>query len=125
RIGDRTGWAGLRRARSPRPLSEQIEAHVRGDPVEPGAKRRPAVESVETSPCANHGLLHGVIGIDGRSHHPVTMTGQSGAVLLELGGANGHSDALTNRGQPPSPPRIATLLPLRDALRPALGQVGR
>src|SRR5207253_3481516 len=28
RIVGRTGWAGLRRARSPRPLSEQIEAHV-------------------------------------------------------------------------------------------------
>ena len=56
RVLDGTRRGGLHRARPPRPLGEQIEAHVGGDPVEPGAQRRAPVESVEASPCASMAL---------------------------------------------------------------------
>jgi hypothetical protein len=63
---------------------EQVEADVGRDPVEPRAKRRAALESVEVLPGAQERLLDGVLGLEGRPEHPVAVRGQLATVLLEL-----------------------------------------
>ena len=62
---------------------EHVHADVRGDPVQPGLQRRAALEAVDAAPRAQHRLLHGVLGLEGRAEHPVAVAGQLAAVLLE------------------------------------------
>src|SRR5256885_13423227 len=66
----------LDRARPPRAVGKQIEAHVGRDAVQPGTQRSAAVEPVEAAPGTNDGLLDRVVGVDRRSHHPVTVAGE-------------------------------------------------
>ena len=63
--------------------AQHVEAHVRGDPVEPGTERRPALEPLEALPRPEQRLLHGVLGLERRSQHPVRVGGQLDAMLLE------------------------------------------
>src|SRR5206468_922849 len=70
---------------------QHVEADVRGDPVEPGAEGRAALEAVQAPPGAQQRLLHGVLGLKRGAEHPVAVGGELRAVLLELllGGAGG------------------------------------
>ena len=63
---------------------QHVEAHVRRDPVEPRAQRCTALEAVETSPGAEQGLLHGVLGLERRAEHSVAVGGELRTVLFEL-----------------------------------------
>jgi len=80
----RTGAAEVHRARAARAAVEHVEADVRGDPVEPRAQRRAALEAVKAPPGADHRLLNGVLGLERRGEHPVAVPGQLGSVLLQL-----------------------------------------
>lgn len=62
---------------------EQVEAHIRGDPVEPGPQGRPPLEPVVAPPGPHHRLLDGVLGLERRAQHPVAVAGQLGAVGLQ------------------------------------------
>ena len=72
----------LDRARPPRAVGKQIEAHVGRDAVQPGTQRSAAVEPVEAAPGTNDGLLDRVVGVDRRSHHPVTVAGEGLPMLF-------------------------------------------
>ena len=63
---------------------QHVEADVRRDPVEPRAQRCTALEAVETSPGAEQGLLHGVLGLERRAEHSVAVGGELRTVLFEL-----------------------------------------
>ena len=61
-----------------------VDAHVAGDPVQPRAHRRAALEAVDGLPGAHVGLLHGVLGLGAGAEHPVAEAGELPAVGLEL-----------------------------------------
>ncbi len=86
----RTGRALFHRPRPPRAVTQFIEAHIRCDAVQPGAQRGSSVESLQISPRADDGLLHGIVGVDGRAEHPVAVASQSEAVYFELVDARHH-----------------------------------
>ena len=71
----------VHRQRPPLPAGQLVEADVGGDPVQPGAQRRPALEVGQPAPGAHHRLLHRVLGVEGRPEHPVAVAGQLAAVL--------------------------------------------
>ena len=76
------------------PASEHVEAHVRGDAVQPRPHRRPTLEAVDAPPRADHRLLHGVVGLEHRAEHPVAVAGELPAMDLEglrfeIGGGRG------------------------------------
>jgi hypothetical protein len=75
----------LNRARAPRALGDRIEAHVRGDPIEPRAQRRTPLEALEALPGAHQRLLHGVISIDGGTQHAIAVPRERHPVGLQLG----------------------------------------
>src|SRR5215475_7860193 len=52
---------------------EHVEAHVRGDPVEPPAKRTVSVETFEATPGAQVGFLHGVVSLMKRGEHAIAV----------------------------------------------------
>src|SRR5262249_54938860 len=52
---------------------EHVEAHVRGDPVEPPAKRTVSVETFEATPGAQIGFLHCVVSLMKRGEHAIAM----------------------------------------------------
>ena len=58
------------------------EADVGGDPVQPGADRRPALERVVGLPCAQVGLLDHVLGLVDRAGHPVAVRDELASVAL-------------------------------------------
>ena len=64
---------------------QHVEAHVRGDAVQPGAQRRPGLEAVEPPPRPEQRLLDGVLRLEGRAQHPVAVRGQLHPVPLQLG----------------------------------------
>ena len=80
----RAGAAEVHRACAAGAAVEHVEAHVRGDPVEPRAQRGAALEAVKAPPGADHRLLHGVLGLKRRGEHPVAVPGQLGSMLFEL-----------------------------------------
>ena len=63
--------------------AQHVEAHVRCDPVEPGAQRRAPLEAVVALPGADEGVLHRILGLERRAEHPVAVRGQLGAVGFE------------------------------------------
>ena len=52
--------------------------------MQPGAKRRAALEAVKIPPGADHRVLHCVLGIEGRAEHAVAEPGQLARQLLVL-----------------------------------------
>jgi len=52
---------------------EGIEAGIRGDLVQPRAKRSAFLEAAEATPGAQIGLLHEIFGFVHRTKHAVTM----------------------------------------------------
>src|SRR5262249_43460163 len=52
---------------------EHVEAHVRGDPVEPPAKRTVSVETFEATPGAQVGFLHCVVSLMKRGKHAIAV----------------------------------------------------
>ncbi len=146
-VGDRQDPGGLRkrlaevldrrrlrrpqvhRAGPPFLARQHVEADVRRDPVEPRAEARATFEALEAFPRPEQGLLHGVLGVEGRAEHPVAVRGQLppmlGEPLLEIVGpqrgagrirCRTHGDQPTERGAEPGP----TCLPPT-----ATGNVGR
>ena len=61
---------------------EHVEADVRGDPVQPRAEQRAAVEGLAPAPRAQERLLHGVLGLLERAEHPVAVHVQLAPVAL-------------------------------------------
>ena len=66
-----------------------VHADVRGDAVQPRAHRRPALEAVQPLPRTNHRLLCRVVGVDGRTEHPLAVPRDLDAVDLEERGVVG------------------------------------
>ena len=89
-VGPRLGRAQPGRQRSLGLAVERGQAGVGGDPVEPGAQRRAVLERVVAPPRAQVGLLHQVLGVVDRAHHPVAVreqlapvrVGEAGEVIL-------------------------------------------
>ena len=75
--------AQVHRARAALTRAQHVEADVRRDAIQPGAERRPALESVEALPGAQHRLLDRVLRLERRAQHPVAVSGQLSPVLLE------------------------------------------
>ncbi len=88
----------------PRPAlaaRERVEANVCRDPVQPRLERRAALEPLERPPGAQHRLLHGVLGVEGRAEHAVAVAGELAPVLLEgvgRGGLDGGHDRHPRQG---------------------------
>ena len=80
----RAGRAEVHGPGAPRCGPEHVQADVRGDPVEPGAQRRAALEAVDAAPGADQRLLYRVLGLERRAEHAVAVGGQLAAILLEL-----------------------------------------
>jgi len=53
------------------------------DAIEPRPQRRSALETLEAPPSAEQCLLHGVLGLERRSQHPVGVGGQLHPMLLQ------------------------------------------
>ena len=81
--------------------SEHREADVGGDAVQPGAKRRAALELVVGAPRTDERLLDGVLRLEGGSEHPIAVAGELGPEGLELrhhlGRRRRHRSALGGR----------------------------
>ena len=77
------GWAEVHRPCTPLAAVQHVEADVRRDAIEPRPQCRTALESIEAPPGADQRLLDGVLGLEGRSQHPVAVAGQLRPVLLE------------------------------------------
>ena len=71
--------AEVHRPRAPLAAFEHVQADVGGDPVEPGAQRRPALEAVEAAPGADQRLLHRVLGLERGPEHPIAVPGAAPA----------------------------------------------
>ena len=65
------------------PSGECVEAGVGGDPVQPGAQGRPALELLEVPPRPQEGLLDEVLGLVDRTEHAVAVHPQLAAVALD------------------------------------------
>jgi hypothetical protein len=65
------------------PALDQVEAGVRGDRVEPGAKRASALEASQPAPGTQHRLLERVLGVVDRAEHPVAVGVQLAVVGLD------------------------------------------
>ena len=63
-----------------RPLLDQLEAGVRGDPVQPGTHRTASLEPRQPPPGADERLLQGVLGVVHRAKHAVAVRVQLAAV---------------------------------------------
>ena len=61
------------RERAPRPPRDRLEAHVRRDPVEPGAERAAALEPCEAAPGPQERILERVLGIVQRAEHAIAV----------------------------------------------------
>ncbi len=70
------------RQRPPGPGFERAQAGVRGDPVQPGAHRRPPFEVAVSSPRAQQRLLDLVLGVVHGAEHPVAVRQQLAAVWV-------------------------------------------
>ena len=70
-------------ARAAVAAAEHVQADVRRDAVEPGAKLGPTLEAVVASPGADERLLYRVLGLERRAEHPVAVGGELDPVLLE------------------------------------------
>ena len=75
--------AEVHRPRTALPAAQHVEADVRGDAVEPRAKRGSTLEAVEAAPRPDERLLNGVLHLERRPEHAVGVRVQLGAVLLE------------------------------------------
>jgi hypothetical protein len=87
------------------PALKLAQAGAGGDPVEPGAQRRAALELVVAAQRAQVGLLHQVLGVVHGAEHPVAVGQQLAPVRL-----NEQPDV---RGRGPGqtpPPRISITL---------------
>ena len=63
---------------------QHAEAHVRRDAIQPRSERRTTLEAVDATPCAHERLLHGVLGLEGRSQHAIAVSRQLDAIRLQL-----------------------------------------
>ena len=77
RVVHRADRAFFHRTRAARAVVQRVQAHVGRDPVQPRAQRRALVEAFEAAPGADHGLLHRVVRVGGRTQHAVAVTRQS------------------------------------------------
>ena len=91
------------RAGSALGTAQHVEAHVRRDAVEPRPQRGTTLEPGVGAPGAEHRLLHGVVGLEGRPEHAVGVGGELAAVCLEPGlqifGRSNHAHHGTTRRQ--------------------------
>ena len=89
-LGHRRGRAADLQRGGPAPAAaDGVDADVGGDPVQPRAHARAALEAVLRAPGADQGLLHRVLGVVDGAEHPVAVAGQ----LAPVGG-EGRVDAL-------------------------------
>src|SRR5688500_15482120 len=79
----------LHRSRAPRAVSQGVEADVRRDAIKPGFQRGTAIEPIEAAPGAHHRLLNGILCVEGRPQHSVTMARKGGAMELEIDNISG------------------------------------
>ena len=63
--------------------AQHVEADIRRDAVQPRAQRRAPLEAVVAAPGADHRLLHGVLGLEGRAEHAVGVGDELRAMLRE------------------------------------------
>ena len=81
---------------------QRVDAHVRGDAVQPRTQRGTALEALEATPGTEQGLLHRVLCLERRAEHAVAVAGQLTPVLLQLildrAGPNGRR-RVPHRGQ--------------------------
>ena len=68
--------------RAPAGRAARVEAPGRGDPVQPGAERGPALEPAKALPGRQHRVLQGVLGVLQGPEHPVAVHLQLPAVRL-------------------------------------------
>ena len=104
-------------------LLERGQAGVGGDPVEPGAYRRPALERAVGTPGAQVGLLDQVLGVVHRAEHAVAVRQQLPPERLgvadELGAVRGGLDhtgrprKAASRSAGPAPAGGSTMGPNR------------
>ncbi len=80
----RAGGAQIHRPCAAFLPAQQVEAHVRGDAVQPRPQRGAVVELLVGPPSADERLLDGVLGVERRRQHAVAVRRQLGAMLLEL-----------------------------------------
>ena len=76
---DSTG--GLRRSELHRAgpalaASEDVQAHVGGNAVQPRSHARPPFETPRRPPGPDHGLLDRIVGVEGGAEHPVAVPGE-------------------------------------------------
>ncbi len=103
-----------------RTAAEGIQAHVRGDAVQPGAEQRAAAETVPAAPGTQERLLHRVLGVVERGEHAVAVHVQLAPVPLGEPGERGLV-ARDRRHQLPGPVRdhlACHAISLRHAARP-------
>jgi hypothetical protein len=130
------GRTEVHRLGPPLAATKLVEAHVGGDAVQPRAQRRAALEGVETLPGPDHGLLHGVVGLERRAEHPVAVARELPPVDLEVvrpevggGGAGGRGGSGGAAGHSRHPtggfgPRLPASSPIRGRLGSS-GGLGR
>ena len=112
----RRGRSQVHRPETPLLAPQHVEAHVGGDPVQPGAYRGSALEAVVRPPGLEERRLHGVLGLERRTQHAIAVPGELASVLLQpllhrerSGGARalggGHCGHLPRDGGDPMLPR--------------------
>src|SRR5690606_34674225 len=74
----------LRPARASRPYRELVEAHVRGDAVQPRAHQRRILERALRAKRARQRLLHHVVRVARGAEHSITVEPQPRPVRLHL-----------------------------------------
>ncbi len=89
-VGLQPRHLGMRVRRGPPGAApEHVQADVGGDPVQPGAELRPAVEAGPAAPGLQERLLHRVLGLVERGQHPVAVDVQLTPVPFGQGGERG------------------------------------
>ena len=53
--------------------------------------RNGAVEAIEAAPGPDHRFLHGIIGVEDRTQHPVAVSGERGAMSFEVREIRSHT----------------------------------
>jgi hypothetical protein len=63
-------------------MRDRIETRVGRDPVEPRSHRDSCLATLPVLPCAQQGVLDGILGVLQRAEHAVAMDQQFTAVAL-------------------------------------------
>src|SRR5262249_17684994 len=111
--------------RAPAARAQRVQAAARGDPVQPGPDRGPALKAAEALPGRQQRLLQCVLRVLHRPEARVAVPLQSAPARADELAERLPAPGLGPRDQVRAPPATLPVVPVSQVLTPPGGQTGR